>query len=155
MKFRVDQVPASATWELRQAVLRPHESIDQLVLPDDEWPATASFAAIDEEGEIIGTVRVASGSPPFPVESHAPVGSPAWRLRGMATREDARNAGIGTELLERVMKHVAEHGGGLLWCNARVPALNLYRRGGFEPHGEVWEDPDIGPHVLMWRQVLR
>jgi predicted GNAT family N-acyltransferase len=48
---------------------------------------------------------------------------------------------------------VTDHGGGLLWCNARVPAINLYRRGGFVEHGEMWEDPDIGPHVVMWRLV--
>jgi predicted GNAT family N-acyltransferase len=71
----------------------------------------------------------------------------------MATREDVRNDGIGTALLRRVVRHVADDGGGLIWCNARVPAMHFYRRDGFVAHGDVWEDPDIGPHVVMWRTV--
>jgi GNAT superfamily N-acetyltransferase len=71
----------------------------------------------------------------------------------MATREDVRRAGIGGAVLGRIIDHVAGHGGGLLWCNARVPAVNLYRRAGFVEHGPVWNDPAIGPHVVMWRLV--
>ena len=64
MQFRVDRVPASVTWELRQAVLRPHQAIDQLALPDDDETSTGTFAAIDENEEVVGTVRVAPASPP-------------------------------------------------------------------------------------------
>jgi GNAT superfamily N-acetyltransferase len=153
VEFRIDRVPASATLELRQAVLRPHETVDQLALPDDDEPLPGSLAAFNEDEEIVGTVRVAPARPPFPVRTHTAADSPSWRVRGMATREDARNLGIGSAVLSRAVQHVAEHGGGLLWCNARVPAVNLYRRAGFVEHGEVWEEPDIGPHVVMWRSV--
>jgi predicted GNAT family N-acyltransferase len=155
VELRVDRVKATATWELRQAVLRPHETVDQMALADDDDPATGTFGAISNDGEIVGTVRVAPGAPPFPVSTYATPDSPTWRLRGMATREDVRNGGVGSELLARAIQHVADLGGGLLWCNARVPAINLYRRAGFVEHGEVWEDPDIGPHIVMWRVVTR
>jgi predicted GNAT family N-acyltransferase len=153
VQFRVDRVPASMTWELRQAVLRPHQTIDELAFPDDDEMSTGSFAAIDADEEVVGTARVAPASPPFPVGLYAPANSPTWQLRGMATREDVRNDGIGTALLRRVVSHVVDDGGGLIWCNARVPAMDFYRRGGFVTHGDVWEDPDIGPHVVMWRTV--
>jgi predicted GNAT family N-acyltransferase len=153
VEFRVDQVAAPVTWELRQAVLRPHETIEHMALPDDDEPLTGSFAAINRDDEIVGTVRVAPGDPPFAAGTYAPASTPMWRLRGMATREDVRHGGIGSELLARAIQHVADHGGGLLWCNARVPATNLYRRAGFVEHGDSWEDPDIGPHVVMWRLV--
>ncbi len=71
----------------------------------------------------------------------------------MATRDDVRNIGIGSAVLGRVIDYVAERGGGILWCNARLPAMNLYRRAGFVEQGDAWEDPDIGPHVVMWRFV--
>ncbi len=153
VEFRVQQVAASATWGLRQAVLRPHETVGHMALADDDEPTTGTFAAIDQDGKIVGTVRVAPGAPPFPAGTYAPAESATWRLRGMAAREDVRNGGIGTELLARAIQHVVELGGGLLWCNARVPAVNLYRRGGFVEHGEVWDEPEIGPHVVMWRLV--
>jgi predicted GNAT family N-acyltransferase len=141
------------TWELRQTVLRPHQTIDQLALPDDDELSTGSFAAIDPDEEVVGTVRVAPASPPFPVGLYGPANSPTWQLRGMATREDVRTLGIGTALLGRVVRQVADDGGGLIWCNARVPATDFYRRGGFVTHGDPWEEPDIGPHIVMWRMV--
>ncbi|HEX4218462.1 MAG TPA: GNAT family N-acetyltransferase, partial [Acidimicrobiales bacterium] len=61
--------------------------------------------------------------------------------------------GIGTALLDRVVWHVADHGAGVIWCNARVPAIGFYRRGGFVAQGDVWEEPEIGPHIVMWRLV--
>jgi hypothetical protein len=141
------------TWELRQTVLRPHQTIDQLALPDDDEMSTGSFAAINADEEVVGTARVAPASSPFPVAMYAPANSPTWQLRAMATRADVRNLGIGAALLSRVVNHVVEDGGGLIWCNARVPAMNFYSREGFVAHGDVWEEPDIGPHVVMWRMV--
>jgi GNAT superfamily N-acetyltransferase len=153
VEFRLDRVPAADTWELRRSVLRPLQSPGELALADDDAPSTATFAAIDEDGRTVGTGRVALGPPPSSLADQVPGDPPAWRLRGMATREDARHAGVGTAVLGRIIRHVGEHGGGLLWCNARVPALSLYRRAGFDGHGQAWEDPEIGPHLVMWRMV--
>jgi GNAT superfamily N-acetyltransferase len=153
VEFRIDRVPAADTWELRREVLRPHQSTQEMALADDDQPLTASFAVLDDGGRTIGTGRVGLGPPPSTLDHQAPPGQPVWRLRGMATREDARRAGIGGAVLGRLIGHVAEHGGGLLWCNARVPAVNLYRRAGFVKHGPEWDDPAIGPHVVMWCTV--
>jgi GNAT superfamily N-acetyltransferase len=133
--------------------LRPHQAIDQLALPDDDETSTGTFAAIDEHEEVVGTVRVAPAIPPFPLGTDVPVNGATWQLRGMATREDARTVGIGTALLDQVVRHVADHGAGVIWCNARVPAIGFYRRGGFVAQGDVCEEPEIGPHVVMWRLV--
>jgi GNAT superfamily N-acetyltransferase len=46
----------------------------------------------------------------------------------MATSEGLRGQGIGTKVLDAVIAHVASHGGGLLWCNARLPAKTFYER---------------------------
>ncbi len=154
MEFRVDQVPATATWPLRQAVLRPHQTVEEMGLPDDDHPLTAAFVAVDGHGQVVGTARVAPAAPPGPIADHAPTGSPAWRLRGMATRQGLRDQGIGGAVLSRTIEYVADQGGGLLWCAARVPAVNFYLRAGFTSHGQPWEEPDIGPHLLMWRTVV-
>jgi GNAT superfamily N-acetyltransferase len=153
VEWEVEQVAPSATWQLRHDVLRPHEAIDQLALPDDLASSTVSFAAVSETGEVIGTAQVLRADAPFPVAAYASADSPTWRLQGMATREDVRDLGIGSDVMRQVTQYVAEHGGGLLWCNARVPAANFYRRAGFVEHGDIWVDPDIGPHVVMWRMV--
>jgi ribosomal protein S18 acetylase RimI-like enzyme len=71
----------------------------------------------------------------------------------MATRPDARRQGFGGLVLEALVRHVAAHGGGLVWCNARVPAQHLYTRAGFVTRGTVFDIPDIGPHIIMWKTV--
>jgi len=143
---RVEQVAADVTFPLRQRVLRPHETIDQMALPGDQAPGTAHFAAIDDDSdsEVVGTASVRCQAPPWPTG-----GGPNWRLRGMATAEGRRSEGIGALVLAAVFEHVRSHGGGLLWCNARIPAVEFYRRAGFVTRGQGWVEPAIGPHIAM------
>jgi len=71
----------------------------------------------------------------------------------MATSPDVRGRGFATAVLDASVGHVAAEGGGELWCNARVPALGFYRRGGFEVEGEEFDIDGIGPHVVVTRTV--
>ena len=147
------RVEVGETLALRQAVLRPHQTLEEVVLPGDDDPSTVAFAAVAPGGGLLSVARVTLEGAPFSIDDLAPAGTPEWRLRGMATQPDARNRGIGSAVLQTAMAYVASQGGGLLWCNARVPATGLYRRAGFTAFGEEWLDPDIGPHIVMWRQV--
>ena len=60
---------------------------------------------------------------------------------------------VSTMFLAAVVAHVAGRGGGLLWANARIPAQRFYEREGWVTRGEPWDDPVIGPHVVMLRPV--
>lgn len=151
--FTVARVPVETTLALRQAVLRPNQTLEQVALPGDDDPTTAAFAAVDAGGEVLSVARVTLEAAPFPTDELGPADMPAWRLRGMATRPDARNQGIGSAVLQAAIAHVSRDAAGLLWCNARVPAAGLYRRAGFTTYGEEWVDPVIGPHIVMWRLV--
>jgi ribosomal protein S18 acetylase RimI-like enzyme len=151
--YTVTRVEVGDTLALRQAVLRPHQTIDEVALPGDDDPTTAAVAAVDAAGEVLSVARVTLEPAPFPIEDLIPTATPEWRLRGMATHPNVRNQGLGTAVLGAALGHVADHGGGLLWCNARVPAVGLYRRAGFTIYGKEWIDPDIGPHIVMWRLV--
>jgi hypothetical protein len=151
--YTVTRVDVGDTLALRQAVLRPYQTIEEVALPGDDDPSTAAFAAVDEAGEVLSVARVTLEAAPFPTGDLISAGTPEWRLRGMATQPDARNRGVGSVVLQTIITYVAAQGGGLLWCNARVPAAGLYRRAGFTTHGEEWRDPDIGPHIVMWRLV--
>lgn len=144
----VERVPPEVTFDLRHRVLRSGMPADSVRLPADEHPDSAAFAARTAEDEVVGTAIVAPEPCPW-----APERSDAWRLRGMATAEDRRGAGIGARLLEAALAHAAAEGAALVWCHARTPARRFYERAGFRAHGAEWVDPDIGPHVAMWREV--
>jgi GNAT superfamily N-acetyltransferase len=145
---RVAQVPPAVTHGLRRRVLRPGTPPDRVRWPADDLPATAAFAATDGEGAVVGTAIVYPEACPW-----LPDRVGAWRLRGMATDEAWRSAGVGSVVLAAVVDHVTGAGGSLVWCNARVPARRFYERAGFVAHGDEWEDPEIGPHIAMWRPV--
>ena len=71
----------------------------------------------------------------------------------MATAEGLRGVGIGARLLAAALDHIAAEGGDLVWCNARTPARRFYERAGFVARGDEWVDPEIGPHIAMWREL--
>ncbi len=148
MSFSLCRVPAETTYALRQQVLRPLQDVEDMRLAGDDDPGTASFAAKADDGTVVGTGTVRREPCPWQPER-----LDAWRLRGMATAQPWRGRGVGTDMLAAVVAYVADQGGGLLWCHARTPAQTLYRRGGFSPHGSVWEEPLIGPHLRMWHEV--
>jgi len=99
-------------------------------------------------GTVLSVGTVLCEAPPW-----EPDRSDGWRVRGMATRPDARRRGFGGLVLDALMDHTAARGGGLVWCNARVAARRLYVRAGFVTRGPVFDLPGIGPHSQMWRTV--
>jgi hypothetical protein len=150
LEYTVTRVPVERTFALRKAVLRPYLGPEEpYSCPDDHLPETVALGALTGADEVIGVARMTPEAPPF--ETAQPH---SWRLRGMATSPEVRNAGVGSALLSGLIAHVASGGGGILWCNARVTARGLYERGGLEQWGEVWEEPLIGPHIVMWRHIL-
>ena len=137
---------AAETFPLRQRILRPHETADALSTPPNDSEAV-HLAAV-ENGTVVGTAVVFPETAPW-----TPGGEASWRLRGMATAEGKRRQGIGAELLSAVLEYVTLHGGGVLWCSARTSARSFYERAGFVTRGDVWDDPNLGPHVMMERHV--
>lgn len=149
IEYTVQQVPVQRTRVLRRAVLRPHlPADDPFVMPDDHLPTTVAFGAITAADELLGTARITPEAPPFDAAAQR-----SWRLRRMATSPELRNMGIGSAVLAAVVAHISQDGGGILWCNARVGARGLYERGGLRQWGDVWEAPQIGPHIVMWREI--
>ncbi|HEX6236771.1 MAG TPA: GNAT family N-acetyltransferase [Acidimicrobiales bacterium] len=144
----VERVPPAETYGLRQRVLRPGRPVESVHLSVDDDPATAAFVARGPDGAVVGTTIVFPEACPW-----APDRPGAWRLRGMATEPALRGRGVGTRLLAAALEHVAREGGRLVWCKARRPAQRLYERAGFVTHGEGWTDPELGPHVAMWRPL--
>ena len=153
------EVPVETVRPLRAEVLRPGLPMELSVYPGDEDPDTCHVALrLGPEGPVLAVGSLLAEAPPPFLAEGPTVPAPAtaerwWRIRGMATAADRRGQGLGRGVLEALLDAAARAGGGVVWCNARVPALDFYLRAGFEPVGEVFEEPLIGPHRAMRRRV--
>lgn len=140
----VGPVPAEETRQLRQQILRPHQTLDELAAEEDPF---AIWLAAITEGLVVGTVSVAPE--PSPDEE---AGTP-FRLRAMATIPEFRSRGLGQVLLDAALAEAARLGADLLWCSARVPVAGFYAACGFRETSDHYNMPDIGPHVRMSRPL--
>jgi GNAT superfamily N-acetyltransferase len=150
---RVRPVAPETTFPLRQRILRPHQRVEDLAQPDDAAADSATFAAFDDEDEGENEVIAAGTVGRRPPPPNAGSDTDGWQVRGMAVEPAHQGQGIGSLVLAAILDHVAARGGGLTWCNARLPARGLYEQAGFTAVGEVFEIDPIGPHLLMVRQV--
>ena len=41
----------------------------------------------------------------------------------------------------------------LLWCNARLVAVNFYKSLGFNIIGNLFDIKEIGPHYYMYKEI--
>lgn len=144
----IRRVSAAETYPLRHRVLHPELEPDGVGLPGDDRPGAGHFAAYGPGDELVGVVTVTPEAP-----SWDPQATGAWRLRGMATASEVRGGGVGAALVDRALDHVRTGGARTLWCSARMAAFGFYQRMGFATTGEVWEEPVIGPHIAMTRDV--
>jgi GNAT superfamily N-acetyltransferase len=136
-------VYAADTVALRQQVLRPHQTVEQVMAASDDAPGIAVY-------DVERVVACASVRPePMP-------GDPRdgdWRLRGMASAPDVRGQGHGAAALRAALDYATERGARRVWCNARTPAVGFYERYGFTATGDEFHLPDAGPHYLMARST--
>jgi ribosomal protein S18 acetylase RimI-like enzyme len=134
---------AADTAPLRQQVLRPYLTVEQVVEESDDAPSIAVY-----DGERV--VACASvREEPMPDDPRAG----DWRLRGMASAPDVRGQGHGAAALTYALDYARERGGQRVWCNARKGAVGFYERYGFTTIGEEFDVGVIGPHYLMARST--
>lgn len=134
-------IDAAATRPLRQAILRPHQTIAELVYLGDDAPDTLHAGAF-LQGRLVGIATVAHNQCP-----RAVLPAP-WQLEGMATTTEVRGMGYGRALIAACLDHVAANGGATLWCNGRISAAGFYTRLGFRPVGAEFVTA-TGPHNVF------
>jgi GNAT superfamily N-acetyltransferase len=138
-QLSVREIPIAETRPLRQAILRPHQDLQELAAHE---PPDAFAVGVFDGDRLVSVGFV------------APEGDPGeWRIRGMATEPDIRGRGAGGAVLDALLAHACKQGGTRAWCNARTPARPFYERSGFTIASDEFELPQIGPHFVMQRNI--
>ena len=76
-----------------------------------------------------------------------------YQLRGMATLEKFQGFGAGKLMMEKAFEILKELNIDCLWCNARIIAVDFYKKQGFKTFGEVFDISLIGGHYIMYKYL--
>lgn len=77
---------------------------------------------------------------------------PDGHIGRMAVIRDWRGRGVGSAILESLVRAAASRGDSRVVLSAQTHALDFYRRHGFVAEGEVYEEAGI-PHQAMRRTL--
>jgi predicted GNAT family N-acyltransferase len=137
---RLDEILA-----LRHAVLRPGRPLETACFDGDDDPTTVHVGAFDGDHRLVGCATLMRRA--FEAED-------AGQLRGMATAPNDVRQGVGRGVVRFVEETLAPQWNvSLFWCNARIGARDFYVRLGWIVVSQVFDIPDVGPHVRMIRDV--
>ena len=70
----------------------------------------------------------------------------SYRLRGMATDDKYRKRGIGKKIMIQAFEEIKRKEGTLLWCNARIAAVDFYKKIGLKKNGKELDNTEKRPH---------
>ncbi|MFA5300694.1 MAG: GNAT family N-acetyltransferase [Lutibacter sp.] len=76
-----------------------------------------------------------------------------YQLRGMATLTEYQGFGAGKLMLEKIFLILIEKKIDVLWCNARLVAVDFYKKQGFQTFGERFKISYIGEHYVMFKKL--
>ncbi|MBS1551067.1 MAG: GNAT family N-acetyltransferase [Bacteroidetes bacterium] len=140
--FEIRKISSADTRLLRHKILRPNQNPEELFYPGDDSTDTVHFGLF-----LNGTLNGIASVYREPMENEADGYS--WRLRGMATSDEARGMGFGRELMNACIEHIRSKNGKVFWCNARTTAEEFYEKFGMKRTGDVFYPEGLGEHVVM------
>ena len=76
-----------------------------------------------------------------------------YQLRGMATLTEFQGFGAGKLMLKQAFAILREKDTHILWCNARIAAVEFYKKQGFNTYGEKFEISYVGDHYVMLKEI--
>lgn len=142
----IRQISAEEARPLRAAILRPGVPFAESIYPFDNDVESLHMGAY-LENKLVTVASIFHEPPPGERNPQA------WRLRGMATLPEVQRHGYGRAVLEKGISYIAGQGGTLLWCNARIDAVEFYRRLQFETVGEEEKTARGTSYIRMQRAV--
>ncbi len=141
------KISSADVLSLRHLILKPHLTIEQCVLPEDELTTTFHIGIFYFEK----LVSVAT----FMLQSHPHFSARfPYRLRGMATAEKFQRQGFGALALQNGIDCLEQMNCDFLWFNAREKAIGFYEKFGFQISGPVFDIQGIGPHKFMYKALI-
>ncbi len=140
-------ITALETYPVRHEVLRKGRALESCHFDGDDLLTTVHFGLYENEELAAILTILESRNPAFKSDLQ-------FQLRGMAVRESHQKKGYGEELLRTTEEYLKNQHGKLIWFNARVSAVGFYEKCGYKKSGPLFEIENVGPHYLMYKEIL-
>jgi GNAT superfamily N-acetyltransferase len=146
--MKVLRISAQDTYPLRQQMLVPSHELKKAKFENDDDEDISFHLGAFSDSKLVSVASFFYERNPIFSDLHQ------YQLRGMATLAEYQGQGLSSELLSFAFPIIKQNFCTLLWCNARVSAIGFYEKVGFKKlNDEVFEIDEIGPHVLMYKNI--
>jgi len=146
LKVNIIKVDAEKIRPLRHSELRKGQDFSNTSYLEDYKVDTFHMVCIVDE-EIVTCASF------YPEKSIKIKSNNAYRLRGMATASNFKRKGYATNLMIESFKELEKRDCDMVWCNARLIAVDFYKSLGFKITGEIFDIKGIGPHYYMYKEI--
>ena len=142
--IRIVKLKAEDTYSIRKEILRKNMTLSHEMKGD--FDSDALHLGIYELDKL-----VCIGS--FMKAARTDLSGQQYQLRGMATSDGSQGKGYGKLLLQEAEAILKRKDIDIIWCNARVVAIDFYKKMGYQLMSEIFEVPQIGPHYVMFKKL--
>ena len=146
LKVDISKVDAEKVRPLRHSELRKGQDFSTTSYIEDYGAGTFHMACIEDE-------KIVTCASFYPEKSTKIKSENAYRLRGMATDSNFQRKGCATDLMNESFKELKNRDCDMLWCNARLVAVDFYKSVGLKIIGEIFNIEGIGPHYYMYKEI--
>lgn len=143
--MKIKEITAEQTYELRKIELRKNMSLSSQFSGDLD--ADTFHLGLFINNELVSIVS-------FMRSDYKEFTEKQFQLRGMATKENYQGKGFGKMLITKSEELLKEKEVIIVWCNARIVALDFYKKQGFKIIGKEFDIPQIGGHFVMYKKLI-
>ncbi|WP_439879874.1 GNAT family N-acetyltransferase [Pontibacter sp. MBLB2868] len=125
-----------------------HSIREQVFVQEQKVPRDAEYDEHEQEANhyLAACDGVACGAARWRVTSDG------VKLERFAVLQPYRNKNVGAQVLKAVLEDVQrEQAGKKIYLNAQLPAVNFYKRHGFEPEGDMFTECDIKHYKMVFK----
>lgn len=140
--IEIKKISTQETYEIRKEILRKNIPLPS-EFNEDFDKDTFHLGAFQDKKLIAISSYMKTSNTNFEGEQ--------YQLRGMATLESFQGFGAGKLMLLEAFSILKELKINCLWCNARIIAVDFYKKQGFVTFGESFMANYIGEHYVMYK----
>ena len=146
LQVEINKVDAKKVRPLRHSELRKGQDFSTTSYLEDYKADTFHMVCIVDE-------KIVTCATFYPEKCIQKKSENTYRLRGMATDSNFQRKGYATDLMSESFKELRNRDCDMVWCNARLVAVDFYKSVGFKITGDLFDISGIGPHYYMYKEI--